>query len=366
MEKNNKKALLISYYFDPFPGVGAKRISYWANNLWKYNYDVDVISAYQPDDSEHYRLFHLPEVQKHTLSSLVKDKGLGWSKTIKSFIKSNDLPSYDFILISGGPFMHMGLGKMLKNKFPNCKLILDFRDPFANNPRFNDKGLRKWIKLYFEKKFLKYSDIVVTVNNYCSSLINNKFNQTKIIQNGFDDSILESSISTNDSSIPGRLIYTGAFYADRNPECFLKTISSTNTQFEFHHIGEQSDFLSGYRTHKNITEHGFHDYSYAINEIRKSEVGLIITKGDAFESTTKIFDYIGCGKKILIITEGKPYTGSLHQITKDYPNVFWTKNEEQQIKLALEKIKTTPLHSFNASRFSRAESLRQLITVTEL
>ena len=42
------KVLFIAYYFDPYTGVGAKRISYWANEIYKvsnFNISPTVITA---------------------------------------------------------------------------------------------------------------------------------------------------------------------------------------------------------------------------------------------------------------------------------------------------------------------------------
>ena len=42
------KILFIAYYFEPFSGVGAKRISYWAKNLKRVDSNIskcDVITA---------------------------------------------------------------------------------------------------------------------------------------------------------------------------------------------------------------------------------------------------------------------------------------------------------------------------------
>jgi hypothetical protein len=41
------KLLFIAYYFEPYPGVGSQRISYWAKHLNEVAPDikVDVITA---------------------------------------------------------------------------------------------------------------------------------------------------------------------------------------------------------------------------------------------------------------------------------------------------------------------------------
>ncbi len=47
MVKN--KILIISYYFIPYKSVGAQRTTYWAQELAKYGYSVDVVTAFKGD-----------------------------------------------------------------------------------------------------------------------------------------------------------------------------------------------------------------------------------------------------------------------------------------------------------------------------
>ena len=52
------KVLFIAYYFEPFPGVGAKRISYWAKYLKKIDNNIskcDVITAIPQTEKLSYK-----------------------------------------------------------------------------------------------------------------------------------------------------------------------------------------------------------------------------------------------------------------------------------------------------------------------
>ena len=51
------------------------------------------------------------------------------------------------------------------------KVILNFRDPFSSNPRFNDGFIKKTVKRYFERSFIAAADYVITVNEYCANLM---------------------------------------------------------------------------------------------------------------------------------------------------------------------------------------------------
>ena len=97
--------------------------------------------------------------------------------------------------------------------------------------------------------------------------------------------------------------------------------------------------------------------------LKKSAIGLILTNGKSFESTTKVFDYFAAKLKILIITRGEPKTGTLYEITKNNPNVEWSKDTPEDIKSAILKLER-PYQSWDYHIYSRDygyNSLKKLI-----
>ena len=111
------KVLFISYYFEPFPGVGAKRVSYWVNNCAKYEIEPTVLTATEQVEVKKH-IHYIPEEEyTHPLGRLIKDPGLNWKKGLLSYFEGLKEFNYDFVLISGGPFMHFDLCTYLKKKF---------------------------------------------------------------------------------------------------------------------------------------------------------------------------------------------------------------------------------------------------------
>ncbi len=73
------KTLFISYFFDPFPGVGAKRISYWADEIHNHDIEPTVITAIEQKDKKNYPVYYVPNTKrKRNLSSFIKDEGYSW------------------------------------------------------------------------------------------------------------------------------------------------------------------------------------------------------------------------------------------------------------------------------------------------
>jgi len=353
----NRRILFISYFFPPFESVGVKRIAYWYNNIYKYGFEPVVFTAVkQPEITEN--IIHIePENNKNLTSYLIKDKGIGWIKPLKNTLKKYKSDDFDFILISGGPFMQMLITKFLKNNF-NAKVILDFRDPFYANPRFPKNKIKDSIKLYFQNKFLKYTDLVITVNSECKKLINHR--NIDLINNGFDEEILNKVQLTDNvlKTATQRAIATGRVDSEIYIENFFEALKQSE-DISFEYIGNQN-----FEKYSELYIHGgLLPYSEAIRFIYDADFCILFTSGLAFESSTKIFDYLGLNKTILIITEGKPKTGSLHEITKDYPNIFWSQNNETEILEAFAKVKAHNNIKVDTSKYARSEGLKVLTQI---
>lgn len=159
-----------------------------------------------------------------------------------------------------------------------------------------------------------------------------------------------------------KLTYAGKLYADRNPQIFFQCLDNFD-DIEFYHIGEKSEYLK--EESKQIHYLGFMSYEQTLETIRKFDVCMLFTSGYSFESTTKIFDYIALNKIIFIVTDGVIKTGQLYNITKEYPYVFWAKNNQKEIKEMLIKIKKDHLSmnkiNFDSYTYSREYGLKKLI-----
>ena len=77
---------------------------------------------------------------------LIKDEGVSWAKAVKKILLELDLKTYAYMVFSGTPFMQFGLTGSIKAR-SRAKVILDYRDPFAVNPRFNNSKLKFCMKI---------------------------------------------------------------------------------------------------------------------------------------------------------------------------------------------------------------------------
>ena len=297
-------------------------------------------------------VIHVPvSSNKKILSYFIKDEGINWQENVKQWFLANGKAKYDVVIITGGPFMHMRLSKFFnRNGIKN--VILDFRDPFYGNPRFSSSKIKNLIKLYFQNKFIKYANHIISVNDYCANLLST--DKVKLIDNGYDDSFVvkeqENDVNEN------KIISIGRVYEDFNLDSFNKVLKSTQYQFYYYGVN-----FSSFVNNTNVFTSKAIDYQLVLDEINSSSLCVLFTGGKAFESTTKIFDFLRFNKKTLIITEGEVKTGALFDITKNNPNVYWSINSEKEIKSKIHFIMNTNRMNFDTKVYSRENSYFKLV-----
>jgi len=355
----NKRILIISYAFDEPNLVGSFRCTYWAKQLAIMGEKVMVITASSRPhiDEKNLEILEILDKKKSRFP-FIADQGYGWMKSISSILFQEFRPeAFSTIIISGGPFLQMLWSRKLKKRF-NTKLILDFRDPFALNPRFSDSFLKKLAKSFLERQMCRFADEVITVNKFTGDLLACPKEKIHIIENGFNEEVI-NSVSTGDT-IKGRIVHAGKVGIDRDPLPFINAVQAIGS-VSFEHFGNK---IENAPKSEQIILHDFVPYEEVLEAISKAEIGLVLTGGDPFVSTTKIFDYIGLNKKVIIVTNGKLHSGSLGEISKRNPNIFWSENNQKSItevlQLALEKV-YIDIFNYEFSRKHEFEKLKSII-----
>ncbi len=365
------KVLLVAYYYKPYLGVGALRPTYWAEHMNEIDDSIvlDVLTAQKDVDDRSLpcggTVKTADDSNKSFFSRFIKfDAGINWRISLKEYFQNSNL-SYDVVILTGGPFLHFSIIKLLRKKM-GCKIVLDFRDPFANSPNMKMSIYKKWMKKWLEKKYINNADEVITVNSICVELLNKGKKTVHVIDNGYDDDILKkvtgSKVSDRKKTDLHKLVYPGKFYRGAPPDNFFSILTSLDIQgkFIFEYIGKDHHLVP---ESQNIKINKQMPYEKALERVLLADTGIIFTGGKPFESTTKVFDYIGLEKNILIITNGVVRTGVLNDITENYPNVFWTVNNRDMILETLLKIKETPalVRYVEKEKYSRREGLKKLI-----
>ena len=155
-----------------------------------------------------------------------------------------------------------------------------------------------------------------------------------------------------------QLIAVGKIYDDITVTPFFQVLHDDKQQLNY--VGKHS-FDDEHRPF--VTHYGPQSYLTTLSYIKGADICILFTGGKAFESTTKVFDFLAFNKKILIITEGDVHTGELQNITKEYPNIEWSENSENDIQKALHSLIQKEIVNFDSSRYSRQNGLRKLLSI---
>ncbi|NRA12041.1 MAG: hypothetical protein HRT57_08830 [Crocinitomicaceae bacterium] len=348
--------MIIAFAFPPNKRVGALRANYWYKELSnEFNCNTTVITAERTASGDNVHV--VPKIGSSFINRFIKDDGVVWKKNIQLYLYKNDIPQPDLVIITGGPFMHFSLAKWFKNIYKS-KVILDYRDPFAINPGFENSKLKVKIKLFFENRFNKSADALVTVNYFCGKLVC-RFDEkpNAIVQNGYDETV-EPELKKVELENP-TFSYTGKFYFA--PEPIVEAMTEMKLHF---HCAGPDEVAPNEFNHPN----GFIEYAQAVQLIANHDVAIIQTYGKDFQSTTKIFDYIRCKRAILIVSNNYIERGSIHEELKGYPNVFWAKNTKESIIESIAQIQTStytePDQDFHL-KYSRKFQMKKLVTLIQ-
>lgn len=368
-----KKVLFINYFIEPNLVVGAKRVSYWhrcIKDSSEGNYTSDIVYADIKGDYTYRdagKGFCIPDTKRGWMKQLFKkDQGASWYYDLKRNLKELCLEQYDFIIISGSPFIQMLLISKIK-KCSNAVILVDFRDPFAIIPRFKQNVLKLTLKKFIENRILNMANHLITINDYCVQLIlrgRRRIDYT-LINNGFDDQVLEITSNRPDEELimseQTKVALCGKLDVSRSPEKFFKAVKSySDNLFYVEYFGSSQIETQGV----DVRKHDTMAYSTFIKNLTNFHLGVIITSGYGFEATTKIFDYLAAGVEILILTDGELRTGDLHKLTKEVDGVYWLKNDTKEIAKFL-KSYTYQSHCRDLTKHSRSYGLRQLIELLD-
>jgi hypothetical protein len=360
-----KKILLISYYFDPFPGVGAKRLSYWANAFEaEGSIDCTVVTA-TPQPVWKEKVVYIKDPDNWANKVFF---GASWIKPLKKYLKAQGR-FFDYVLLSGGPFGHFGVVTFLKEEL-KCTVILDFRDPFSSNVRFSSSVFTEFIKKRLEKRVLSWADHILTVNDCCKELLikNAPAGRVSVVENGYDERIVNAAAGRKITDGRIHLVHAGKFYA--SPLYFAQALSEWNKQhkdkqFVFHHIGDINIDLQSLNS-QYILQHGPKSYSETVEIMKSCSLGFLLTSGQFLEYNTKVFDYIGCDLDILILTEGEVESGCINGLTKKLGDrVFWSKVIKNDIFQFFQKYNSSNRGFFEKKEFTRKAGFLKLKKVLD-
>jgi glycosyltransferase involved in cell wall biosynthesis len=233
-------------------------------------------------------------------------------KFLEKYLKENKI---DTIVTSGPPHSLHLIGLGLKNKIPDLKWIADFRDPWTEISYYKHLKLTKSSDKKhreLESAVFKNADITLATSYTDAENFRKAGANAICITNGFDK-------SDSDKSVKGQigqaftLSYIGVLEQLRNPENLWKALDELvkenaefATDFKLKFVGRIDDKILQSIENSSLKNHilnlGYLAHGKAVEEMQNSDL-LLITNFPNESSKGiipgKIFEYLASGKQIL-------------------------------------------------------------------
>lgn len=233
-------------------------------------------------------------------------------KFLEKYLKENNI---DTIVTSGPPHSLHLIGLGLKNKIPDLKWIADFRDPWTEISYYKHLKLTKSSDKkhrQLESAVFKNADITLATSYTDAENFRKAGANSICITNGFDESDSEESIK-GQMGKAFTLSYIGVLEQLRNPENLWKALDELvkenaefATDFKLKFVGRIDDKILQSIENSSLKNHilnlGYLAHGKAVEEMQNSDL-LLITNFPNESSKGiipgKIFEYLASGKQIL-------------------------------------------------------------------
>jgi len=246
----------------------------------------------------------------------------------------------EYVFATGKPWSAIIAGMLMATT--GVKLIVDFRDPWVDNPFERDRSpVHKAMDRFFEKKVVRKAEWVFLNTDYLRQAFVRRYPyvpQGKFITmtNGYDASdFIELETATNSSGAAAqsdnRLVIThaGLLYGLRDPIAVFRALTlcckagkhQDDRAFVFRQLGEITlgydfnRFLEDNHVSDCFEHVGLVPYRECLNYLGQSDVLLIIQPDTQTQIPSKLYEYIYLNKPILTIA---PMDGALGKMIKNY------------------------------------------------
>lgn len=385
-----KKLLIITYYFPPAGGPGVQRwlkfvkylpefgvqpivyvpenptypivdeglvsqisdqVIVLKNKIWE---PYQLASVFSKNKTKKISSGIFPHKKKQTFldktflwirgNLFIPDARVFWVKPsvayLEKYIKDNNI---DTIVTSGPPHSLHLIGLELKEKL-NVKWFADFRDPWTTIGyhkalRLSNYAAKKHKSL--EHKVLNSADTIIVTSKTTKTefqAITNK--PISVITNGYDiENVEKQALDTKFT-----LAHIGSFLSDRNPnflwECLvelLQEIPDFKSHLEIKLIGAVSqevlDSIAEFHLNDYLNLLGYVSHHEAIAHQKKSQVLLLIEINSEDTKSIipgKLFEYMVSNRPIIAI--GPNGSDFADIITKTNTGVFFDYSEKTKLK----------------------------------
>jgi hypothetical protein len=227
-------------------------------------------------------------------------------KAAKNYLKENKV---DAIIASGEPFVLFHYANQLSKDF-STPWYADYRDPWSQNATLSKSVFFKKIIAKIEKKIIINTKAITTVSEFLKFKIgeNCEKKEIHVIPNGFDEQLFQkNNLQKNDGLL--KIKFAGTIYPWHPWKNVLKELlfwkenNSINFELNFIGINNQNEVENYIQDHLNGLKENIIFTGKVQNDVLITllgEANLLLLFNDYSILGTKIYDYLGVKRKIIL------------------------------------------------------------------
>lgn len=417
MPTKGKKILILAYDFPPYLSVGGIRPNFWYQHFnenaifpvvitrqWmnKNGAVLDYIAPSNLSFIEHelsakgeiFRTPYKQNLSNKLITNYGEDRFVFIRKAISFFSElsqyffpvgtkrnlytvANEYLKYnkvDVIIATGDPFVLFHYANKLSKKH-QIPWIADYRDPWSHYFE-RKKNLSFSLLKWNEKRIVKNSAYIITVSEFLATKIGRLMENvpTKVISNGYDPELIHQQDHIAQDSDILTIAYAGTIYEWHPLERFLEGINEFklsrpdfNFKIIFYGLNQVNRLQNALQAFPAIVQHIQFEPRLTneelIAKIRSHHVMLLFNYY-AYMGT-KIFDYLGVKRSMLLCFENDPVANALKEKLYRIDDVNANQNlqaetirKHQAGKVALDKADLVKIMHQFADEFEANRSIK--------
>jgi hypothetical protein len=232
---------------------------------------------------------------------------------------------FDAVMITAPPFSTLMVGPWLKQRFPNVRLISDFRDEwlnfYLNTFDFHSSPAIRKQAAVIERQVVDSSDIILSVTPGIVDELQHRYPHIAparfaCIPNGYDPASFRDFRPRPHDLGKVVITHAGTVYKTSAPVAFLDALDALpdglRSRFEIRFVGRVSDDVKSLFANRkaDIRFLGFLPQAEALKTLEETDY-LMVTLLDTHHVTGKLFEYLATAKPILAFT---PAGGELDRL----------------------------------------------------
>lgn len=351
-----KKVLILAYDFPPFVSVGGLRPYNWLKYLPEYGVQPIVVTRNWSNDFGNaldyvtasptkevevnreekglvIRTPYHPNLSNRLLLKygankfrLLRKSLTAWNEitqfiwvtgtkrelyyAAEEYLEDNKV---DAIIATGDPFVLFDFARKLGKKY-NTPWIADYRDPWSESLNHKELQFMLFWNKRMEKRIVPTAKLITTVSKPVKQIIQKVIpnRNIELLPNGFDPVAMEEANAIAQSSDCLTISYAGSLYAWHPWKSVLSCIEEVilkhkvNIRLKFYGINVE-ELIRNFLNERSIALNDAVEFIPKLDneslvcELAKDNVMLLFN--DYAIEGTKIFDYIGVKRKILMCYE---------------------------------------------------------------